>query len=260
MHKLATTGSLLSTGQAAKLCSVTPDTLLKWIKSGRLPARRTAGGHYRVRREEVDALLAHEHRAHPPNVERRAFAGRHFRYCWEFNGKGKLLKGCRECAVYLLRAQRCYEVVKLAPQVGHNKLFCKGSCDQCAYYRLVREQATNLLVVTDNQDLTQSLKREAKSEPFRLEVTDCEYKCSALVEVFRPDFAVIDCSLGEDASRDICHHLTQDPRIPHVRVIMAARSGQFPAGCDKQVFARLDKPFGIHDIAECIRSVSEVAA
>ena len=31
----------LTTGQAAELCSVTPDTVLKWIRSGRLAAART---------------------------------------------------------------------------------------------------------------------------------------------------------------------------------------------------------------------------
>jgi excisionase family DNA binding protein len=35
--------NLLSTGRAAELCSVTPDTILKWIKRGRLSGVRTAG-------------------------------------------------------------------------------------------------------------------------------------------------------------------------------------------------------------------------
>ena len=45
---------LLTTGKAARFCSVKPDTVLKWIKKGRLPAARTAGGHYRI--EEQDLL------------------------------------------------------------------------------------------------------------------------------------------------------------------------------------------------------------
>ena len=39
---------LLTTGQAAKLCEVVPDTILKWIRKGRLRGTRTAGGHYRI--------------------------------------------------------------------------------------------------------------------------------------------------------------------------------------------------------------------
>jgi len=35
---------MVSTGQAAKLCSVTPDTILKWIKNNKIEAVQTAGG------------------------------------------------------------------------------------------------------------------------------------------------------------------------------------------------------------------------
>ncbi len=44
---------MLTTGQAAKICSVTPDTVLKWIHSGALPARRTAGGHHRIDEQDL---------------------------------------------------------------------------------------------------------------------------------------------------------------------------------------------------------------
>jgi len=248
--------SLLSTGKAAKLCSVTPDTLLKWVKSGRLAARRTAGGHYRIHRDDVQRLMSLGQRR-PPNGNRQE-TERQFRYCWEYNGKGQLLDGCRECVVYEMRAQRCYEVVKLTPEIGHTKLFCKGSCLECDFFRRVREQATNVLVVTDNETLATSLKDDGKLSPYCLEVTDCEYKCSALVEVFRPDYVVIDCSLGPEASADICHHVIQDPRIPYVRVIMVGEEGEFPHGCDKEVFARIEKPFNVKDVADCIRGVGDV--
>ena len=47
----------LTTFQAADILSVTPDSILKWIKSGKLKARRTPGGHYRIPRENVVLLL-----------------------------------------------------------------------------------------------------------------------------------------------------------------------------------------------------------
>jgi excisionase family DNA binding protein len=254
------TPALLTTGQAARLCSVTPDAVSKWVKSGLLPARRTAGGHYRIRQEDVERLLSRSQRgvfplhrrAHPASGERP------FRYCWEYNGQGKLLEGCRNCAVYMLRAQRCYDVLKLAPHVDHNKLFCQKSCQECDYYKMVCEQATSVLLITDNQQLVESLKAGAAQEQFRMEATDCEYKCSAIVGEFRPDYVVIDCSLGPEVSRDICHHVVEDPRIPYVRVIMAGEDSEFPEGCDKEVFARLEKPFAMMDIAQCIRGVPAV--
>ncbi|MBK5294232.1 MAG: helix-turn-helix domain-containing protein [Acidobacteriia bacterium] len=46
-----------STGEVARLCSVNPDTVLKWIKKGRLAATRTAGGHYRIEKHDLAALV-----------------------------------------------------------------------------------------------------------------------------------------------------------------------------------------------------------
>ena len=47
----------LTTFQAAQVMSVTPDSILKWIKSGLLNARKTPGGHYRVSRKNLETLL-----------------------------------------------------------------------------------------------------------------------------------------------------------------------------------------------------------
>ena len=246
---------LLTTGQAAKLCSVNPDTVLKWIRSGWLRAHRTAGGHHRIDRRDLSRILED-----PPNDEIANFSEpekRHFRYCWEFNGRGKLLEGCRECTVYKMRAQRCYEVVKFASTIGHNKIFCKESCQECDYYQQVHEQAANILMVTDNEIWAASLKREVSSTPFNLEITKCEYTSSAIVDQFKPDYVVVDCSLGPDRSRDICRHIIEDPRIPHSRVILAVNPGEEPDSCDRDVFARIEKPFKLVDIIECINGAEE---
>jgi excisionase family DNA binding protein len=239
----------LSTGQAAKVCSVTPDTILKWIRSGRLPARRTAGGHHRVDPRDLDKVVQE------PSVEDQLAKWRdeprHFRYCWEHKGQGGLLDGCKQCVVYELRAQRCYEVVKLAPEMGHSKLFCKGTCDDCDYYQHVRGQATNVLVVSNDAAMEAVLRNSPESADLNLEFVDCEYACSAAVEVFRPDFAVVDCTVGADFASDITSHLSQDPRIPFVRIILAGNPDDFPADCSHLVFARIAKPFGVQDLVDC---------
>ncbi len=243
---------LLTTGQAAKICSVTPDTVLKWINSGRLPATRTPGGHHRVSHTDLSRVLNSE-KGIVFNVEAATQRQQqHFRYCWEFNGNGALQDGCRECVVYQMRAKRCYEVVERAREIGHNKVFCKKSCDECDYYKVVHQQAANVLIVTDNEILGADLKRGAESAGFNMEVTDCEYTTSALVEVFRPDFAIVDCSLGKQRTKDICDHLVEDPRVPFIRVVLAAGEGEFPEECDREVFARIPKPFGIQDVTDCL--------
>lgn len=244
------TNKLLTTGQAAKICSVTPDTVLKWIHSGRLPATRTPGGHHRVARHDLEQVLSADADA---AIERTSEAAeRPFRYCWEFNGRGELRDGCKDCVVYEMRAERCYEVVERAREIGHNKVFCKQTCAECDYYRAVHDQAANVLVITDNEVLADTLKRGAAQQGFNLEVADCEYTTSAVVDSFRPDVAVVDCSLGKQLTRDICDHLVEDPRVPFIRVVLAASEGEVPAECNKEVFARIEKPFDIRHVAEFV--------
>ena len=238
----------LTTGQAASLCSVTPDTVLKWIRSGVLPARRTAGGHNRIDERDLALVL----RAPEEPDARRPKGKRRIQYCWEFNGNGKLLEGCRDCVVYRLKAQRCYEVARLAAVEGHSGLFCRESCDRCDYYARVRGQATNVLVVTDDEALVASLRDGRAAPAFNIEIADCEYACSAAVDRFRPDFAVVDCSLGTRTAEDICRHLSADPRIPFARVILAANEGDRSSLCDTDVFARIERPFDVDHIAACI--------
>jgi excisionase family DNA binding protein len=244
---------LLTTGQAAKYCSVTPDTILKWIRSGYLPARRTAGGHHRIDERDLVRVLSPSTQSHTtPLKNRRAQA---IRYCWEFNGDGEIPEGCRSCAVYQMRAQRCYEVIRAAPEAAHLRLFCSGSCHDCDYFRKVQEQAINVLIVSDDRELTQTLRKEAGKYEFNIACTDCEYDCSAIINDFRPDFAIVDCSLGHQRSGDICHHLKQDPRIPFIKVVLAEKEDRLPTGCEKEIFASIRSPFSIRDIADCLENL-----
>lgn len=49
---------LLTTGQVAAAFNVTPQTIRRWCESGELRAIRLPSGVWRVRRSDVDALLA----------------------------------------------------------------------------------------------------------------------------------------------------------------------------------------------------------
>ncbi len=142
------------------------------------------------------------------------------------------------------------------PDAGPSQKFCKTTCEDCDYYQLVHEQTVNILVITDNAELVRELRSKAGSTPYNLEFADCEYTCSAVVSRFRPDFAIIDCALGRQVSRDITYHLGQDPRIPFVRVILAGSEDEFPRECEKEVFATIERPFGIEDIRACIEGIS----
>ncbi len=45
--------TVLTTFQAAEFCKITPNTLKNWIKSNGLQAHRTAGGHYRILKDDL---------------------------------------------------------------------------------------------------------------------------------------------------------------------------------------------------------------
>lgn len=231
---------VLTTGQAAALCSVTPDAVLKWVKAGKIPANRTPGGHYRIRRSDLPAII--ESAEEEPSVKEGR--DRPFQYCWEYNVKsGEIHEECQRCIVYRSRARRCYEMSRLPASTGHAGLFCTDSCEECQYYELVRWQRPNVLVVTDQAWQRAALESKEESRDYNLRFTDCEYHCSMLIEKYRPDYIILDCSMGTERARQFAGDISADPRIPYVRVVLVGDSHEFPVECDKEVFAIIERPF-----------------
>jgi excisionase family DNA binding protein len=225
----------LSTGEAAALCAVTPDTVLKWIQAGKITAHRTPGGHHRIPRSVLLPLIEQ----HEPAG--KSTDGGEFQYCWEFNSvSGKIPDGCRNCIVYRSGTKRCYEMTTLPSQAGYVGLFCGGSCEDCDYYHLVKGQRPNVLIVTSDVELKVTLMDDLKDSELNLKFADTEYRCSMFIERFRPDYLVVDCSMGPKQSRSFCKHLYEDPRIPFVRVILVGDRSHLPSECDKMVFAMIE--------------------
>jgi excisionase family DNA binding protein len=50
-----------STHDVAKICCVTPTTVIRWIEDGLIPAFKTVGGHRRVRREDLEKVCRERH-------------------------------------------------------------------------------------------------------------------------------------------------------------------------------------------------------
>lgn len=122
----------LTTFEAAELLSVTPDSVLKWIKSGKLVAHRTPGGHNRIARETIEALLKP---AQPKPASQSAYS----QYCWEYNFRSwDCNENCTNCVVYKARVKKCYVLSGYPEELGPLKRFCESSCDQCEYYKLVK--------------------------------------------------------------------------------------------------------------------------
>jgi excisionase family DNA binding protein len=244
----------ITTGQAAILCSVTPDAVLKWIKAGKIPARRTPGGHYRIRSKDIQHLIESE-TSLPVTVRKDK---RPFQYCWEFNsGSSEVLEECRKCIVYRSKTLRCYEMVRLPSEAGHARFFCRDSCEECDYYRLVRGQRPNILIVTDKPSLRASVEAHSGDLGYNVRFTDCEYNCSMLIEEYRADWVILDCSMGMERAKQFAQHISADPRIPFARIVMVGSRVEFPQGCDKEVFARIERPFTAKVLQELIDNLKE---
>jgi excisionase family DNA binding protein len=71
------TPAYVSVGFVAKRCGVSNTTVLRWISSGRLPAFRLPGGHYRVDKHAFSSFLTRHERANEPGpLKRESETGR----------------------------------------------------------------------------------------------------------------------------------------------------------------------------------------
>lgn len=242
---------LCSTFQAAKILGVTPDTILKWIKAGKIPASRTLGGHYRIRRDTLTELI--KKRKFEDLPAETASPLKAFQYCWEYNALGNEAKNdCRNCLVYKTRAKFCYEMSSVPKELGHLKLFCASICEDCDYYKYAKEHAVNVLVITDDDEFLKTLKKA--SAIFSFIGTNCEYECSAIVEKMRPDIAVIDWSFHK--AKDFRAYLANDSRVPHLKIILVSDSELPTDEGDEKVVGHVKKSITIERIEEFISRIT----
>jgi excisionase family DNA binding protein len=247
---MSTRRNLYSTFQAARVLGVSPDTVLKWIKAGKIPASRTLGGHYRIGRSTMEELLSERESPYP--TAKNAAPPKAYRYCWEFNAEDDTLRDeCRKCIVYKSRAKLCYELSSIPKEVGHMKVFCDSECDDCGYYKYIKEQSHPVLVVTDDREFLGDLR---DSDSVSLKITNCEYECSAIVERMRPEIAVIDCSFPK--SKDFYGYLTHDPRIPDIGIILATDTEVPFDYDDERIVGIVLAPLTIEKVEEYVRGIA----
>lgn len=248
---------LLTTGQAAKLCSVTPDTILKWVKKGWLKGGRTAGGHYRLERGELESFVrvSRPPESLPPQVSDHQ--PRSLR-CWEYlSDRGTVKQDCEKCVVYRVRAARCFLMAGLEPDVGHARRFCKSSCEECVYYRRVNGLATNVLFITTDDELVKRLSVE-RDESVSLCFARNAYEASAIIPDLRPAFVAIDTERIPAGDTELLDCLAADPRVPGLKIILVVPQGLSGDEQDRLksdlVVNVLKKPFGTRRIAAVISS------
>ena len=248
--------SVLTTGQAAKLCEVTPDTILKWITKGRLRGARTAGGHYRIDLRDLEPHI-------PPGRLEKASAEMpkcflQKLHCWEYlSDKGAIREECKTCVVYRVEAAQCFQMADLGTEVGHARQFCRSSCEDCVYYRRVQGLPTNVLVITPDEALLERLAAE-QNNSITLRLARSAYEASAIIQHFQAAFVVVDEEILTTGEAGLLDHLSTDPRLPGVKIVLGVQHGTASARRggrnDDVVFSVIEKPFGSRRIAAVVNS------
>jgi excisionase family DNA binding protein len=253
-REMGADSGLLTTGKAAELLGVTPDTVLRWIKQGRLRARRTAGGHHRILLEDIEALIPDRRTSDTPVPSSECtFEPLH---CWEYlNPHGETRDECRGCIVYSSRATRCFRLAELPDEVGHSKLFCHTTCEECAYYRRVKRLATKVLVITTDQGVVSRLENDPR-DTLSIHYASDMYEASAAIGEHRPGIVVLDWDLDRVGAGELLERLASDIRVPGLRIIVAVRKSHSRPKVATHIadvlIGVLEKPFD----ARCIEALS----
>ncbi len=246
----------LTTSQAAKLLSVSPDTVLKWVKAGKIKSKRTLGGHFRIPNTEIRVFNG-SIKEHPDKSSNNSSIVP-YQYCWEYMAAGGPIQSeCKDCITFRSRASRCYELKDIPGGMGCLNLMCDTDCTNCEYYKVVNGQKLNILVISENQNIVQDFNTLDDSGLFKIHFSKDEYSAAVKIHENRPDYIIVDCSIGKKRTGFICNNLFDDIRIPVVRIILTSKSKNIKDYCDKEVFGWIRKPFNIEQLNECIRGVNK---
>jgi len=245
-----------TTTEAARVLSVSADTVLKWVKAGKIESYRTPGGHSRIPKEAVTALLPNGKKT--PELLEAENTTEVFKYCWEFHTEdGIVNEECHSCVAFKSRAHRCYEMRNIPGEFGVLKLHCRTDCDECDYFRMKNGQALSVLIVSRSANYNRSLRKQAEESQLAFEFVSSEYELAAIIDKFRPDYVVVDCSFGQSRTRDICQHLVQDDRIPLTRIVLSSKQASKRDYCDNEAFGWITKPFTISQFENLVEETAQ---
>ncbi len=250
MANLRDEKEFLTTSQAARLLSVSPDTVLKWVKAGKITSTRTLGGHFRIPLEALERLAGGRGDVALGKGLAEVPA---YQYCWEYLSRGgSVMRECRDCITYRSRSKRCYELRDLPEGMGCLRVYCESTCTDCDYYKMVSGHGHTVILLGENRRFFRDWDRLEDIDDIHIRFAEGEYECSAIIEKFRPDYIVIDCSLGKKRTATVVRNLFNDARIPVVRIILASRTSQLTEYCDKQTCGWITRPFDIEQLRQCI--------
>jgi excisionase family DNA binding protein len=125
-----------TTNDIAQMCNVTRQTVINWIKGGKVTANLTPGGHRRVLREDLVSFFQ-DNRMDISIVEEFEKENRgRIPYCWEYHAVGFPSRSsqheCERCITREAYALHCYALVHA---LGKERDACHTGCENCGYYK-----------------------------------------------------------------------------------------------------------------------------
>jgi excisionase family DNA binding protein len=125
-----------TTNDIAKMCNVTRQTVINWIKNGKLRANLTPGGHRRVLREDLVPFFE-SNQLDPCVIEEYEQENRkRAPYCWEYFAVGfpgrNSRHECDRCLIKEARAKRCFVLSHRFRKDGDA---CQTGCERCGYFK-----------------------------------------------------------------------------------------------------------------------------
>jgi excisionase family DNA binding protein len=132
-----------STSDIARICHHSRETVKRWLEKGEIKGYRVGtSGHWRVLPKDLAAFL-HDYNIPFPDPSETGFNLKDITatdafptFCWEFfkNSMSDHVRSdgrCKDCMVYKTKSLNCHALRK---EIGHKKIFCDHSCDNCDYF------------------------------------------------------------------------------------------------------------------------------
>jgi len=263
------TGKTISTGNAAQLCNVTRDTILKWIKKGLINANRTPGGHYRVTEESIKEYLTdgislsdnNKTAVSGETLETTPKLPTNWTPCWEYMSEDDTIRdSCQQCIVYRSKAHRCFEMSDLGQPNGFQGTYCETTCNECSFFKesVGWKNNHNILVITEDEYIIGSLIKGLHRTQLMLRFTSSIYECSALIDSFKPGVLLVDFELQQVQVENLCQRISEDKRLPSAKIIAITPKGVSPEAlrfCSRSICAHLEKPVSLEHLEVCIQTL-----
>ncbi len=246
--------STISTGRAAGICGVTPDTVLKWIKKGKISAFRTVGGHYRIRLESLKPLLES-----PDKVLENlpGSSGGETGFCWEYTDfDGEESKNCRDCVIFKAKAERCLVYAGQNQYSDFADRNCKETCEECEYFRYIRKSTYNVLIITNDNKFKEKIN-SGISGNMNIKYSCCGYETAMTIQDFRPDYIVVDETLDKSDADEIITNLINDSRVHGAQIVIATEDKISEKLENSGICASISMPFDSKDLRTCFENLRE---